>query len=381
MKILRFLLQFTVLGLAAAFVIVAPYPELLQPTRVVTIHESTAATPVNAPKPAPARAPLSFSAAVARAAPTVVNIYSARVVRSLSNQRGPLTPAPDMPSGDNIQTGLGSGVIFSTQGYVLTNEHVIAGADEIQAMLTDGRSARARVVGIDADTDLAVLKIDLKNLSAITLGDSDKLRVGDVVLAIGNPYAVGQTVTMGIVSATGRRRLGLSTYEDYIQTDAAINPGNSGGALINTNGDLVGLNTAIFSRTGGSQGIGFAIPAALARHVMTEIIEHGHVIRGWIGISMERVTPEDAEQAGLKDRYGVVVIQAIKDSPAERAGLRSGDILLRIDKQRIYDPRHMLDLVARERPGKRVSIEGIRGRRAFRVQVAITERPAPTQHP
>ncbi|MEJ2345105.1 MAG: trypsin-like peptidase domain-containing protein [Gammaproteobacteria bacterium] len=380
-KIIGFVLQFVTIGLATAFLVIMFKPQLLHQRPVVQIRESARHPAGPAPAPASVRTGglLSFAAAVRRAAPAVVNIYSARLV---DNPRQPAEPPAHsqhpgraQPPSDRVETGLGSGVIFSSQGYVLTNDHVIADADEIQVMLTDGRSAEAEVVGTDPDTDLAVLRIKLSGLPAITLGDSDALQVGDVVLAIGNPYGVGQTVTMGIVSATGRKRLGLSTYENFIQTDAAINPGNSGGALINTRGELVGLNTAIFSRTGGSQGIGFAIPVKLVRHVLTEIVTHGHVIRGWIGISMANVSADTARKSGLGHPYGVMVVQPIEGSPADRAGLKAGDILTRLGGQPIRDPRQMLDLVANQRPGTRIKVEGLRDGRAFSVELQIAERP------
>jgi serine protease DegS len=382
-KVIGFVLQFVTIGLAAAFVVIMLKPQVLHQRPVVQIRE-TVRHP-DGPTPAPAAAGAdhlsSFATAVRRAAPAVVNIYSARLVDNArrpteppAQSEHPGRPLPQAPS-DRVETGLGSGVIFSSQGYVLTNDHVIADADEIQVMLTDGRSAEAEVVGTDPDTDLAVLRIKLSGLPAITLGDSDGLRVGDVVLAIGNPYGVGQTVTMGIVSATGRKRLGLSTYENFIQTDAAINPGNSGGALINTRGELVGLNTAIFSRTGGSQGIGFAIPVKLVRHVLTEIVTHGHVIRGWIGISMANVSADTARKIGLGHPYGVMVVQPIEGSPADRAGLKAGDVLTRLGGRPIRDPRQMLDLVANQRPGTRIKVEGLRDGRAFSVELQIAERP------
>jgi len=377
---LRFILRFAVIGLALAFVLVAWHPELVVGPRPVVEIRQEAPAPVSAAQPGPA-APLSFNAAVRKAAPAVVNIYSARVVKP--SDQLPDDPAmrrffeQGHPGGvpRRIQTGLGSGVIFSAQGYVLTNHHVIAGADAVEVMLHDGRSARAKLVGSDPETDLAVLKIDLPDLPTITLADSNHLRIGDVVLAIGNPYGVGQTVTQGIVSATGRKRLGVSTYENFIQTDAAINPGNSGGALVNTRGDLVGLNTAIFSRTGGSQGIGFAIPANLSRHVMTQIVEHGYVVRGWLGISMSNLTPDTAHAAGLKDNFGVTVVRVFKDSPAARAGLEPGDVLVRINGQQVYDGRQMLDLVARVKPGGTAVIEGRRAGKPFSTRATVVQRP------
>ncbi|NIR61669.1 MAG: trypsin-like serine protease, partial [Gammaproteobacteria bacterium] len=285
----RFLLQAITAGLAAALVMFFIAPGVLKEPRPVVELRQAPRSAADETRPS-GPMPLSYADAVERAAPAVVNIYSAKVVtervppfmndplfrRFFGEELG--TPRR------RLQTSLGSGVIVSEDGYILTNNHVIEGADEIRIALFDGRNVRASKVGADPESDLAVLKVDLDALPTITLGDSEALAVGDVVLAIGNPFGVGQTVTLGIVSATGRSHLGITTFENFIQTDAAINPGNSGGALINPSGEVVGINTAIFSRTGGNQGIGFAIPASLARRVMAQIIEHGEVIRGWLGV-------------------------------------------------------------------------------------------------
>ena len=236
------------------------------------------------------------------------------------------------------ENSLGSGVIVSEQGLILTNNHVVASADEIEIALADGRKMSAKVVGTDPDTDLALIKVEADNLPAITFASSEKLSVGDVVLAIGNPFGVGQTVTQGIISALGRNHLGINTFENFIQTDASINPGNSGGALIDTDGNLVGINSAIYSRSGGSMGIGFAIPATLARQVMDQIVSQGNVTRGWIGIEAQDITPELAESFKLKVAQGALIAGVLRNSPAEKAGLRAGDILLTIDRQ--TDCRH-----------------------------------------
>ena len=259
-----------------------------------------------------------------------------------------------------MESSLGSAVIMSAEGYLLTNNHVTAGADQIIVALRDGRETIAQLVGSDPETDLAVLKIDLKNLPAMTLGRSDGIRTGDVCLAIGNPFGVGQTVTMGIISATGRNQLGLNTYEDFIQTDAAINPGNSGGALVDAAGNLIGINTAIFSKSGGSQGIGFAIPTKLALEVMQSIIEHGQVIRGWLGVEVKALTPELAESLGLGETAGIVVAGVYRDGPAARGGLLPGDVILTIDKQEASDGRRSMNQVARTRPGQKISIVVLR---------------------
>ncbi len=377
-RTLNFVFRFATVGIAAALAVVWLRPEWIRaPRPVVQIQQAT--TPAVIQRIG-AAAPLSFADAVQRASPAVVNIYSARVLGNLDSEAVPhldrFFDREAVPDGRQIQTGLGSGVIFSAKGYILTNYHVIAGANEVEVMLSNGRSAAASLVGSDPDTDLAVLKIQLPDVPAITLGDSEHLQVGDVVLAIGNPYGVGQTVTQGIVSATGRKRLGINTYENFIQTDAAINPGNSGGALVNSRGELVGINTAIFSRTGGSQGIGFAIPANLARKVLTEVIENGHVVRGWLGISMNDLTPDRAREAGLENPYGVVVAALFEDSPARRAGLKPGDILLAVNSEQVYDARQMLDLIARVKPGDKISLKGIRNGRPFNAEAEVAQRPA-----
>lgn len=306
--------------------------------------------------------PVSYADAVEKAAPAVVNIYTRTLVR---RERHPIfddplfqrffgrNPEPDQ----RIQSSLGSGVIMAAEGYVLTNNHVIHGADEIVVALRDGREANARVVGTDPESDLALLQIQLDDLPVIQLTSGD-LRIGDVVLAIGNPFGVGQTVTLGIVSATGRNQLGLNTYEDYIQTDAAINPGNSGGALINAMGELVGINTAIFSKSGGSQGIGFAIPAALANRTMQDIAEHGSAIRGWLGLEVQESTPALLEALDLpRALTGLIVTGIYPDGPADKAGLNIGDIIVRINQQSADSARRAMNQIAAIRPGDNVQIE------------------------
>lgn len=306
--------------------------------------------------------PVSYADAVEKAAPAVVNIYTRTLVR---RERHPIfddplfqrffgrNPEPDQ----RIQSSLGSGVIMAAEGYVLTNNHVIHGADEIVVALRDGREANARVVGTDPESDLALLQIQLDDLPVIQLASGD-LRIGDVVLAIGNPFGVGQTVTLGIVSATGRNQLGLNTYEDYIQTDAAINPGNSGGALINAMGELVGINTAIFSKSGGSQGIGFAIPAALANRTMQDIAEHGSAIRGWLGLEVQESTPALLEALDLpRALTGLIVTGIYPDGPADKAGLNIGDIIVRINQQNADSARRAMNQIAAVRPGDNVQIE------------------------
>jgi serine protease DegQ len=254
---------------------------------------------------------------------------------------------------------------------------VIEGADEIQIALSDGRNVEAKVVGSDRETDLAVLKVDLNELPSIIIGESDALLVGDVVLAIGNPFGVGQTVTSGIVSATGRNHLGINTFENFIQTDAAINPGNSGGALIDAEGNLIGINTAIFSRTGGSQGIGFAIPLSLAKGVMQQIIEHGHAIRGWLGIEVQAITTPLAESFGLTDTKGVIIAGVLPNGPADRAGLKRGDIVTQVNGNAVDDPLALMNTVAQVTPGASVKLETMRNGKHVSLTAKVSERPAP----
>ncbi len=323
---------------------------------------------------------VSYASAVEAAAPAVVNIHTAKRVASAPLAADPLFRhffnLPDAPR-ERLEASLGSGVIVSDKGYILTNHHVIEGAEAIQVSLRDGRVASARVVGTDPESDLAVLKIDLPDLPVITLGHSDELRTGDVVLAIGNPFGVGQTVTMGIVSATGRSRLGISTFEDFIQTDAAINPGNSGGALINALGQLVGINTAIFTRSGGSQGIGFAIPINLARTVTEQIIRYGRAVRGWLGVEIQDVTPALAESFRLPRVEGVLVAGVLKDGPAHRAGLRPGDLILAIDGEPVRDGQEAMNRIAAITPGQRVRLTVLRQGQQLEIEAEVGVRPLP----
>ncbi|MBK9132401.1 MAG: trypsin-like peptidase domain-containing protein [Gammaproteobacteria bacterium] len=330
------------------------------------------------------QATVSYAGAVSKAAPAVVNIHTTKTV---TRQFSPFLDdplfrrffnAPNVPR-EQQQNSLGSGVIVSADGYVLTNNHVVDGSDEILVGLNDGRSAPATVIGTDPESDIAVLKIALGNLSVITLGDSNALQVGDVVLAIGNPFGVGQTVTQGIVSATGRSQLGISTFENFIQTDAAINPGNSGGALIDPYGHLVGINTAIFSRSGGSQGIGFAIPTSLAKSVMTQIIEHGEAIRGWLGVEIQTLTPALAESFGLHDRQGLIIAGVLSGGPAATAGLEAGDIITDIDGTPVTDASVGLNMIAQTKPGSRIAIKGLHQGESFTRDVTVSKRPPPAR--
>lgn len=274
-------------------------------------------------------------------------------------------------------SSLGSGVIVSEDGYVLTNHHVINGADEIQVALRDGRETLAEVIGTDPESDLAVLRIDLDDLPVIELTDSADVAIGDVALAIGNPFGVGQTVTMGIISATGRNHLGLNAYEDFIQTDAAINPGNSGGALINPEGAMVGINTAIFSRSGGSQGIGFAIPANLAHSILDEIVTQGRVIRGWLGIEAQALSRELAASFGLQTPQGVIVAGVVSDGPAAKAGLEPGDVLLSVDGQPILNARATMSEIASIPPGTSLPLTIVRSGERIEMTLEVGERPLP----
>tara|TARA_R110002020_G_scaffold56173_13_gene155703 strand:- start:969 stop:1907 length:939 start_codon:yes stop_codon:yes gene_type:complete len=284
----------------------------------------------------------------------------------------------DATTHQRMLSSLGSGVIVSEDGYVLTNHHVINGADEIQVALRDGRETLAEVIGTDPESDLAVLRINLDDLPVIELTDSADVAVGDVALAIGNPFGVGQTVTMGIISATGRNHLGLNAYEDFIQTDAAINPGNSGGALVNPEGAMVGINTAIFSRSGGSQGIGFAIPANLAHSILDELVTQGRVIRGWLGIEAQALSRELAASFGLQTPQGVIVAGVVSGGPAAEAGLEPGDVLLAVDGQPILDARSTMSEIASIPPGTSLPLTIVRSGERMEMTLEVGERPLPT---
>lgn len=330
--------------------------------------------------------PVSYATAVDRAAPAVVNIFTQRVVQQ---EKHPLLDAPflkrffnnqDEPS-ERMQSSLGSGVIMNAAGYILTNHHVIAEADEIRVSLHDGREVEAKLIGSDSEVDLAVLKINLPNLSYIQIAQSGPVNIGDVVLAIGNPFGVGQTVTMGIVSALGRNQLGLNTYEDYIQTDAAINPGNSGGALINAHGYLVGINAAIYSQSGGSQGIGFAIPANSAAQVLADITQFGKTIRGWMGIEVQEATPALLTTLGLPNALeGLIVTGLALNGPAQQSGLMIGDIITALNSKDSFSAKTAMNQIAALRPGENISIDFIRsGRKQSTVAIAGTRQSPDTE--
>jgi Do/DeqQ family serine protease len=377
--VLSYLAQAIVLGLAIAFLVTYFWPEIAR--REVSTVEIRQTEPAAVKRPA--NGPSSYAAAVDKASSAVVNINTAKVVTVRPHPffddpvfRQFFGGADDLITPrKRVETSLGSGVIMSDQGFILTNHHVIQGADAIQVSLQDGRMAQAKLVGSDPDTDVAVLKIDLKKLPVITLGHSDNLRVGDVVLAIGNPFGVGQTVTMGIVSATGRNKLGINTFENFIQTDAAINPGNSGGALIDAEGNLVGINTAMFSRSGGYQGIGFAIPTSLAEDVMKEILQHGRPVRGWLGVEARAITPQIARALELDDTQGVVVVGVMRGGPAHRAGLQPGDVIVAIDGKKIAEARQALLAISSRKPGTRVKLEVLRNGKSLTLEATAIERP------
>ncbi|MGP1613711.1 MAG: S1C family serine protease [Pollutimonas bauzanensis] len=330
---------------------------------------------------APGRAEVSYARAVALATPSVVNVYTSKHINV------PMVPLPNDPELNRLfrdipgfsrrkeSTNLGSGVIVRGDGYILTNYHVIEAADAIEVALSDGRQAPAELVGADPESDLAVLKIGLPDLSAITFNGEHQVRIGDVVLAIGNPFGVGQTTTMGIVSALGRNRLGINIYENFIQTDAAINPGNSGGALIDTTGRLVGINTAIYSETGGSLGIGFAIPAQAAHTILEQIIKTGTVTRGWLGIEPQDITPDLARAFGLKQEDGVIIASVLKNGPAWRAGIRVGDIVLQLNGQAVYDSIGFLNQIAPLSPREEVTLLIMRDGKKRDVTVQVGTRP------
>jgi len=366
---IKFILQAVVYGLAAAFLLVLFRPDLLH----MGDHPVISSRAVNG------NMVYSFAPAVDKAAPAVVNVHTAKVVErpEAASQDDSLLRRffGQEPAQKKTENSLGSGVIFSKEGYILTNNHVIQGADEILVALRDGRVDHARVVGTDPESDLAVLHVDLDKLPVMALGDSDLLRVGDVVLAIGNPFGVGQTVTMGIVSAKGRSHLGINTFENFIQTDAAINPGNSGGALINTNGELLGINTAIFSQSGGSQGIGFAIPVKLAKNVMEQIIKQGHVSRGWLGVEIYELTPQIMQAFGVQGMGGVIIVGVLPDGPADKAGLQANDIVTHINDKPVSDVSSALNLIAQNEPGSTIALEVIRDKHPLTITAMVSERP------
>lgn len=366
--------------LAVLFVVATLRPELLPwgpRGTIVTVKQAVSdGASQEAPKPG------SFSSAAKAAGPSVVNVFTSKEVKIAPH---PLLEDPRFRRffGDRFESqsrraaSLGSGVIVSPEGYILTNHHVIAAADEIEIALADGRKARAHVIGSDPETDLAVVRVDMEALPTMTFGHSDDAKVGDIVLAIGNPFGVGQTVTMGIISALGRTHMGINTFENFIQTDAAINPGNSGGALVDTSGNMIGINTAIVSRTGGSLGIGFAITASVAKQVMEQIIQTGSVTRGWIGVEVQDLTPELAESFKRPNTSGALIAGVLKGGPADQAGVKPGDILMAVDGKTVTDSSVMLDLIAALSPGKTATILVMRNQTEKSVKIDVGKRPKP----
>jgi serine protease Do len=339
-------------------------------------------------QPSPALQNVTFTQVAKMARPAVVNISTVVKAESRTPLRSPFFDDPFFrrffgeeferrfqPEESPRQQATGSGVIVSRDGYIITNNHVVEQGDEIQVTLSDKRNFTAEIVGTDPKTDLALLKIGADNLPVIPWGDSDKLEVGEMVLAIGNPFGLSQTVTMGIVSAVGRANVGIVDYEDFIQTDAAINPGNSGGALVNLRGELIGINTAIFTRSGGYMGIGFAIPSNMAKFIQASLTEHGKVIRGWLGVSIQDLTADLQEQFDAPDQKGVLVSDVVEDSPAEEGGLKRGDIIRQYDSYEVKDSRHLRSLVAETRPNASVTIQVLRDGDEQQVKVRIAEMP------
>ena len=370
-----------VLALYSVYAAVRPDGALRVASRVEAIG-SVPSGPALVQATGSAPAPGSYRNAAARAMPAVVNILASKAPR---RRHHPLLRDPffkkffgdrDHDDQDDEESSLGSGVIVSADGYILTNNHVVDAADDIEVALTDGRKAAAKVVGTDPETDLAVIKVALAKLPVIVLGQAEQARVGDVVLAIGNPFGVGQTVTMGIISALGRNNLHINHFENFIQTDAAINFGNSGGALIDTNGNLLGINSAIYSQTGGSVGIGFAIPVSTAKSIMEEIIRTGHVVRGWIGVESQEITPELAESFGLGKQSGAIIAGIVRNGPADRAGIRPGDILLSVQGKPVADTNDMLNLIAQLPPGGKAKMTVLRKSRETTFDVMVGKRPA-----
>jgi len=369
--------------LAAWFILITLKPDWLAQTNITTIVDSVT---LKENEDSSSLSPGSYHEAVKKSMPAVVNIFTSKNSNKPAGTKDKNKKSDrfnqfffgDSPDSDPISS-LGSGVLVSPEGVIITNHHVISDADEIEVALSDNRKFKAKVVGSDPETDIAVLKIDAKQLpSPITLGKIDSVHVGDVVMAIGNPFGVGETVTSGIVSAMGRDHVGINTFENFIQTDAAINPGNSGGALIDTRGNLIGINTAIFSNNGGSMGIGFAIPINLVKQVMESIIQSGSVTRGWIGVEPQNVSPELAESLGLsKDTRGVLLSGVLDQGPGDRGGLKPGDVLLSVNSEKVYDVRSLLNLIAQEKPGDEINLKVIRKNKDLDLKVRVGKRPSP----
>ncbi|NNE37973.1 MAG: trypsin-like serine protease [Gammaproteobacteria bacterium] len=369
---LKFLIQFGIFGLAIAFVLLITFPDRFLSNPEIQANNNN---PIAGNNPA---AIYSYNDAISLAAPAVVNVYARQLKAQQSNPlfQDPLFRRffPDIPQDQEVNNNLGSGVILNDSGYLLTNAHVITEANDIQVTLYDGRQTTAEVVGVDTETDLAVLQIDLNNLPVAPIGKSDILKVGDVVMAIGNPYNFGQTVTQGIISATRRNSVGINLIEDFIQTDAAINPGNSGGALINAKGELVGINTAIVSNTGGSQGIGFAIPIDQAIDVMQQLINRGFVERGWLGIIPQPVPADISEAMGL-NASGIFVTAIFNGSPAANAGVMPGDIIIEVNGLALLDSQQAVQIISSYKPGEIINLDIIRNWDRIFLTAEVTQRP------
>ncbi|MGA8048785.1 MAG: Do family serine endopeptidase [Burkholderiales bacterium] len=377
--------QAATVAVAVLFVVSTFHPEWLP-------QRASSRAPVAVVQPAPVKQaaatvqPESLHFAVEHATPSVVNIFTSKEVRV---PRHPIFDDPmfkrffgdQIPDEEQRSTSLGSGVIVSPSGYILTNHHVVEAAEEIEVALPNGKKLLAKVVGNDPETDLAVLRVDAEGLPAITFGSSDALRVGDVVLAIGNPFGVGQTVTSGIVSALGRSGLQINTFENFIQTDAAINPGNSGGPLVDSRGDLIGINTAIYSQTGGSIGIGFAIPVSTAKMVLDQIVKNGSVTRGWIGVEVQEITSGLADSFKLDDTRGAIIRGVLRGGPADKAGFKPGDVLLEVEGKPVTSPSSMLTLIAALTPGSLAKMKVRRGKDNLTMQVTVGRRPKPQPRP
>ncbi len=376
--------QVVTVVLGAVFVVSTLKPEWLPQKLQEDRSPGTAVSAAPGTGSAPARdaAILSYSDAARRAIPSVVNIYTTKAVRAVPNHPFMNDPMFKRFFGERFaqrepSSSLGSGVILGADGLVLTNHHVIEGAEEIEVLTSDGRRMKAKVVGSDPETDIAVLRSEIKELPGITLADVEQVKVGDVVLAIGNPFGVGQTVTMGIVSALGRNQLGINTFENFIQTDAAINPGNSGGALVDSQGRLIGINTAIYSRSGGSLGIGFAIPVSTVKQVMDQIVSNGAVTRGFIGVEPQDVTPELAQAFKLARNDGAIIAGVMRAGPADKAGVKVGDILVAVGDKPVTNTATMLALIAQLPPGSNHKLSFLRDGKPLDLTIEIGKRPKP----
>ncbi len=378
-KVVGFIFQFGLIGLALATVFLVTVSDKDKNEILEFLSSSEGKYQAGSDNKS---AVFSYADAVASSAASVVTIYTSKTV---TEKPHPLLDDPIFSKffGDQLkrrqrshsETNLGSGVIIGSDGYILTNQHVIDSADEILISLADGRGSQAKLIGEDKETDIAILQIPITGLVGIKIANEQSIRVGDVVLAIGNPLNVGQTVTMGIVSATGRNRIGLNTFENFIQTDAAINPGNSGGALINAHGELIGINTAIFSQAVGAQGIGFAIPISLALDIMQQIIEFGKVTRGWLGVEGTEITAQAAMATGDPGIKGALVVGVFINSPADMAGIRAGDIVVAVNDNPVVGIRDLLDQITMHKPDEKIKVSIYRGPEQLELRMKVTQRP------